>query len=274
MNLNKNRYTGKNLSNKYSRKPLDSAKKSTTDSIKTASKRTSQKVAEATGDLIGNKIADKTTSASKKSLIRSQNLLDSGAALNTSNQRSKFRAKNWLEINDESKGSYGTGSDIKFKTTMLRSSLCDYAYAYVLVKRTLTITGAGDDDAAKQSDERNKGVIFKNCAPFTKCISRINGTEIDNAQDIDIVMPMHNLNKYSDNFSKTSGSLWQYYQDDPSDSIMQSESFKSKIKIRAKTPAAANTKYVEIAVPLICLSNFWRTLEMQFINCKVNLILT
>ena len=66
MNLNKNRYTGKNLSNKYSRKPLDSAKKSTMDSIKTASKRTSPKAAEATGDLIGNKIADKTTSASKK----------------------------------------------------------------------------------------------------------------------------------------------------------------------------------------------------------------
>ena len=83
---------------------------------------------------------------------------------------------------------------------------------------------------------------------------------------------MHNLNKYSDNFSKTSGSLWQYYQDNPS--IMQSESFKSKIKIRAKTPAAANTKNVEIAVPLKCLSNFWRTLEMQFINCKVDLILT
>ena len=150
MNLNKNRYTSKNLSNKYSRKPLHSAKKSTTDSIKTASKRTSQKAAEATGDLIGNKIADKTTSASKKSLTRSQNLLDSGAELNTSNQPSKFRAKNWLEINDESKGSYGTGSDIKFKTKMLSSSLCDYAYAYILVKRTITITGAGDDDAAKR----------------------------------------------------------------------------------------------------------------------------
>ena len=61
----------------------------------------------------------------------------------------------------------------------------------------------------------DKGVTFKNCAPFTKCISRINNTDIDNAQDIDIVMPMYNLIEYSDNYSKTSGSLWQYYKDDP-----------------------------------------------------------
>ena len=97
---------------------------------------------------------------------------------------------------------------------MLRSSLCDYADAYILVNGIITITGdddagiAGDDDAAKQLDERNKGVIFKNCVPFTKCISRINGTEIDNAQDIGIIMPMYNLTEYSDNHSKTSGSLW------------------------------------------------------------------
>ena len=72
---------------------------------------------------------------------------------------------------------------------MLRSSLCDYADAYILVMGTITITGAGDNDAAKRLDERNKSVIFKNCDPFTKCISRINGTQIDNAQDIDIVIP-------------------------------------------------------------------------------------
>ena len=73
---------------------------------------------------------------------------------------------------------------------MLRFNLCDYADAYILVKGTITIASAGDDDAAKRLDERNKGVIFKNCAPFTKCISIINNTEIDNAQDIDIVMSM------------------------------------------------------------------------------------
>ena len=74
-----------------------------------------------------------------------------------------------------------TDSDIKFKTTMLRSSLSDYADAYILFKGTITITGGGDDAAARRADERNKGVIFKNCAPFIKCISRINGTEIDHA---------------------------------------------------------------------------------------------
>ena len=87
---------------------------------------------------------------------------------NTPDQPSKFRPKNLVEINDESKELYSTGSDIKFKTTMLRSSLCDYADAYILVKGTITITGAGGNDAAKQLDERNKGVILKNCAPFTK----------------------------------------------------------------------------------------------------------
>ena len=119
------------------------------------------------------------------------NLLD-----NASNQPSKFRTRNWVEINDESRGTY-TSNDIKFKTTMLRSNLCDYADAYILVKGTITITGAGDDDAAKRLHERNKGVIFKNCAPFTKCINRINNTEIDNAKDIDIVMPMYNLIEYT-----------------------------------------------------------------------------
>ena len=110
----------------------------------------------------------------------------------------------------------------------------------------------------KQLHERNKGVIFKNCAPFTKCISRTNGTDIDNAQDIDIAKLMYNLIEYS-------GSLWQYYKDDPNDNLTRSESFKSKIKIAGKTPAAGNTKDVEIIVPLKYLSNFWGTLEMPLI---------
>ena len=193
------------------------------------------------------------------------NLLDSA-----SNKPSKFRTRNWVEINDESRGTY-TSNDIKFKTTMLRSNLCDYADAYILVKGTITITGAGDDDAAKRLDERNKGVIFKNCAPFTKCISRINNTDIDTAQDIDIVMPMYNLIEYSDNYSKTSGSLWQYYKEEPNDKLVDSESFKSKLKITGNTPANRNTKDIEVIVPLKYLSNFWRTLEMSLINFAVNI---
>ena len=116
------------------------------------------------------------------------NLLD-----NASNQPSKFRTRNWVEINDESRGTY-TGNDIRFKSTMLRSNLCDYADAYILVNGRIWITGAGDDAAATQADERDKGVTFKNCAPFIKCISRINNIQIDNAKDIDIVMPMYNDN--------------------------------------------------------------------------------
>ena len=85
---------------------------------------------------------------------------------------------------------------------------------------------------------------------------------------------MYNLIEYSDNYSKTSGSLWQYYKDDPNDNIADSESFKSKVKITGKTPNNGNTKDVEIIVPLKYLSNFWRTLEMPLINCEVNLILT
>ena len=155
---------------------------------------------------------------------------------------------------------------------MLKSNLCDFADAYILIKGTIKITGAGDDATARQVDERNKGVTFKNCAPFTKCISRINNTDIDNAHDIDIVMPMYNLIEYSDNYSKTSGSLWQYYKDDPNNNLENSESFKYKVKITGNTHVDGNTKDVEILVPLKYLSNFWRTLEMPLINYEVELI--
>ena len=159
------------------------------------------------------------------------NLLDD----NKSNQPSKFRTKNWVEINDESRGTYNVNSQIKFKTTMLKSSLCNYLDTYILVKGTITIEVAGANAAARQTDERDKGVIFKNCAPFTNCISEINNTQVGNAQDIDIVMPMYNLIEYSDNYAKTSESLWQYYRDEPNNNLADSESFKFKVKITLKT---------------------------------------
>ena len=115
---------------------------------------------------------------------------------------------------------------------MLKSSLCDYSDAYILDKGTITVTEAGDDAAARQADERDKGVVFKNCAPFT--ISEINNTQVDDAKDIDIVMPMYNLMEYSENYGKTSGSLWQYYRDEPNDNLAHSESFKFKVKIKRK----------------------------------------
>ena len=144
---------------------------------------------------------------------------------------------------------------------MLRSNLCNYADAYILVNGRITITGAGDDAAVRQADERDKGVTFKTCAPFTKCKSRINNMQIDNAKDIDIIMPMYNLIEYSDNYSETSGGLWQYYKDDPNDNIAEAESSKTKVNITGKTPDDGNTKTVAIIVPLKYLSNFWRTID-------------
>ena len=199
-----------------------------------------------------------------------------------SNQPSKFRTRNYVEINDESRGAYNVNSQIKFKTTMLKSSLCDYSDAYILVKGTISVNNTAAQGAA--ANNTNKKVIFINCAPFTNCISEINNTQIDNAKDIDIVMPMYNLIEYSDNYAKTTGSLWQYCKDIPArnnnnnNQIVNftannlTESFNFKAKITGQTDDDG-TKDVEIMVPLKYLSNFWRTLEMPLINCGVNLIL-
>ena len=138
---------------------------------------------------------------------------------NTPNKLTKFRTKNWVEINNDLRGTYNSNSQIKSKTSMLRSSLCDYSDAYILVNGTIKITGAGDDAVARQANERNKEVIFTNCASFTNCISEISNTQMNNAKDLDVVMPMYNLIEYSDNYSKTSGSLWEYYRDGPNDNI-------------------------------------------------------
>ena len=139
---------------------------------------------------------------------------------------------------------------------MLKSSLCDYSDAYIHVKANITITGAGDKEAARRADEKNKRVAFKNSASFTICISEINNTQIDNCKDIDIIMPMYNLTEYSDNYAETSGSLWQYYRDEPNNNLASSKSFKSKINITGRIPAGGNEKDVETMVPLNYLSNF------------------
>ena len=122
---------------------------------------------------------------------------------------------------------------------MLKSSLCDYSDAYILVKVTISVTNTAAADAA--ANNINKKVIFKNSAPFTNCISKINNMQIDNAKDIDIVMPMYNLMEYSDNYAKTTGSLWQYCKDIPArdanniieeftgDNTTDSFNFKAKI---------------------------------------------
>ena len=197
------------------------------------------------------------------------NLID-----DTPNQPSEFRTRNWIEINDESRGAYNVNSQIKFKTAMLKSILCDYSDAYILVKETISINNTAAQGAANNIDKK---VIFKNCPPFTNCISEINSMQIDN------VMPMYNLIEYSNNYAKTRGSLWQYCKDilakDNNDEIIDfdannlTDSFKFKAKITGQT-GDDGTKDVEIMVSLKYLSNFWRTLERPLINCEVNLILT
>ena len=125
---------------------------------------------------------------------------------------SKFTTRNWVEINDDTTGAYPPNKQIRFKTEMLRSSLCDYSDAYVLVNRDISVNNKG---TAAAPNNTNKKVISKNCAPFTNCISKINNTQTDNAEYIDKVMPMYNFIEYSKNYLKTSGSLWQYCKEIP-----------------------------------------------------------
>ena len=200
---------------------------------------------------------------------------------NASNQPSKFRTKNWVEINDESRGAYNVNSQIKFKTIMLKSSLSDYSDAYILVRGTIGVNNTAAAAAAAVNND-DKKVIFKNCAPFTNYISEINNTQVDNAKDIDIVMPLYNLIEYSDNYAKTTGSLWQYCKDIPArnnNNIIinftvdnRTDSFNFKVKFTGQT-GDDGTKDVEIMVPLKYLSNFWITLEMPLINCEINIMM-
>ena len=127
---------------------------------------------------------------------------------NKPNQLSKFKTKNWVKINDDSRGTYNINSQIKFKTSMIKTNLCDYSDAYILVKGIISVTIMTGVEAAANHD--NKKLIFKNCTPFTDCMREIGSAQLHNAKDIDIVMPMYNLIEYSDTYSKTSGSLWQY----------------------------------------------------------------
>ena len=134
------------------------------------------------------------------------------------------------------------------------------------------ITLEGNNDANKH----NKNLVFKNNSPFINCISKINGIKTDNAEDLDVVISMYNLLEYSKNYKKTTGSLWNYYRDEPSDPLnTDSESFKYKTSITGKTPgdneSLTNPK---IVIPLKYFSNFWRNLNIPLINCEVELILT
>ena len=138
---------------------------------------------------------------------------------------SRYVTKKWIEVYDQSEKNYSINKEIRIKTPMLRSDLCNFSDVYIVLKGDITVT---NPDNAK----RNKAATFKNNATFINCISKINGIKIDNAEDLDVVMPMYNLLEYSKNYRKTTGSLWNYYRDQPSDPLStNSESFKYKTSI-------------------------------------------
>ena len=199
--------------------------------------------------------------------------------------------KNYVRVNSLS-NTYNENKSIRFKTPMLRSDLCDYADEYVLVSGTITVEvdhrGAGVDE---NRNRKNRPLILKNNAPFISCIAKINNELIEDAEDLDIVMPMSNLLEYSKNYRKTIGSLCNYYRDELTNdgndnfanrNVVNLNAFKYKNKITGNTynvdAAAAGydvnnegTQAIELAIPLKYLGNFWRALNIPLISCEVSL---
>ena len=196
-----------------------------------------------------------------------------------------FATKKWYIINDENNTNYGVNKDtgtnnpdtIKYDTRVLKPNLCDYAEAYILVDGTIRATNALN--AIR--------LALKNCAPFTKCNLEINDEHVDTAENLDIVMPMYNLIEYSDNYQDSSATLYQYKRDEPPEdgtvadlTADNSDCLKYKIKLLGNVTEVASDAAgvirlnVKVVVPLKYLSNFFRSLEMRLINCKIKLNLT
>ena len=189
--------------------------------------------------------------------------------------------KKWYITNDENNTNYGvnkdTGADnqdtITYDTRVLKPNLCDYAEAYILIDGTIRAAAAN----------AHTRLALKNCAPFTKCNLEINDEHVDTAQNLDITMPMYNLIEYSDNYQDSSATLYQYRQDEPPEdnavadlTVNNSSSFKYKVSLLGNPVLDGNItkRNVKVVVPLKYLSNFFRSLEMPLINCKIKLNLT
>ena len=192
-----------------------------------------------------------------------------------------FATKKWYIINDENYTNYGVNKDtgannpdtIKYDTRVLKPNLCDYAEAYILVDGTIRGTGGNN----------NTRLALKNCAPFTKCNLEINDEHVDTAENLDITMPMYNLTEYSDNYQDSSATLYQYKRDEPPEvnaiidlTTDTSSSFKYKVELLGNPVHDGNIakRSAKVVVPLKYLSNFFRSLEMPLINCKIKLNLT
>ena len=192
-----------------------------------------------------------------------------------------FATKKWYIINDENNTNYGVDKDtgannpdtIKYATRVLKSNLCDYAEVYILIDGTIRAAAAN----------ANTRLALKNCAPFTKCNLEINDEHVDTAENLDLTMPMYKLIEYSDNYQDSSATLYQHKRDEPpeNDAVADltadnSSSLKYKISLLGNLVVANNITRinVKVVVPLKYLSNFFRSLEMPLINCKIKLNLT
>ena len=192
-----------------------------------------------------------------------------------------FATKKWYIINDENNTYSGinkdTGADnpdaIKYDTRVLKPNLCDYAEAFILVDGTIRAAAANGDTR----------LALKICVPFTKCNLEINDEHVDTAENLDITMPMYNLIEYSDNYQDSSATLYQNKRDEPPEAnaindltTNTSSSFKYKVKLLGNPLLDGNIakRSVKVVVPLKYLSNFFRSLEMPLINCKIKLNLT
>ena len=180
-----------------------------------------------------------------------------------------------LTINDQNDGQYSRGNDstIKFETKVIKPNLCDYSDAYIFVTEHIKIAAV----------PAHTNVAFKNCAPFTRCVTHINNEHVETVENLDIIMPMFNLLEYSDNYADSSGSLYQLKRDESpmnhnnclNVALDNSTSSKYKASLLEKaTDVDGNDrslKNAKIVVPLKYLSNFFRSLEMPLINCRIHL---
>ena len=195
-----------------------------------------------------------------------------------SEKLSKFVTREYVRVNSLS-NTYNENKSIRFKTPMLRSNLCDYSDAYILVKGTITVTAPGvNNNANNIRNKRNRPVILKNNAPFVSCITRINGELIEDAYDLDIVMSMYNLLEYSKNYRKTIGSLYNYYRDELSDDADDNNFDNIKVlkyhvnaDVQGYDVNKNGTQEVELTIPLKYLGNFWRALNIPLISREVSL---
>ena len=233
---------------------------------------------------LGNAIGSAPSSKEFDSIVNKEN-----------EKSSEFVTRQYVKVNSLF-NTYDVNKSIRFKTPMLRSDLCDYADAYILIDGIITVAGNAP------RDRQNRPVILKNNAPFISCITRINGELIEDADDLDVVMFMYNLLEYSKNYRENTGSLYNYCRDKldddtdlnnyPNNIVVISSALQYKNELGSTynvtstiSPAAGSarvanpnydanrtgTKNVTLVVPLKYLGNFWRALNIPLISCEVSL---